>query len=68
MPTNDVLNFVGAHPQIAVGVVAGAGLTAIAHMIRRIKWVLTTGLIVAFGGGAAGGLAPWAHTLIQHLH
>lgn len=69
MPTTDVLDFVGSHPQIALGVVAGAGLTAIVHkVIRRIKWALTTGLAMAVGGGTAGGLAPQVHELIQHFH
>ncbi|BCI84423.1 hypothetical protein MTY66_60480 (plasmid) [Mycolicibacterium sp. TY66] len=69
MPAADVLNFVGSHPQMALGVAAGAGLTAIVHkVIRRIKWAFTTGVAMAFGGGAAGGLAPQVNDLIQHFH
>lgn len=66
MSTSDVLGFVEANPQMAVGIVVGALITAIWHMISRIKRLIRTGLVMAICGGGVAG-TPFAHAVMQHL-
>lgn len=69
-----MLNFIGAHPNIAIGVLVGVVITFIIHVIHRIKRLLTTGMLMAMcGGGVASSdavdkAAQFAHGLLKHLH
>lgn len=56
------LDAIFAHPQIVLGVLAGVMLTAIINMVRRIRRLITTGIVLAFAGGGATGI-----TTLQHL-
>lgn len=59
-----VLNALSTHPQVAIGIVAGLVLTAVVHAIRRIRRLITTGVVLAIaGGGAASG----GTSLLQYL-
>lgn len=59
-----VLTDLTAHPQVLLGVLAGVVLTAIVHTVRRIRRVITTGLVMAIAGGVTAGCRA---TLLQHL-
>jgi hypothetical protein len=59
-----VLNALSSHPEIVIGVLVGVVLTAVVHAIRRVRRLITTGVVLAIaGGGAASG----GSSLLQHL-
>jgi hypothetical protein len=60
-----VLNALIAHPQILLGVLAGVILTVVIHAIRRIRRLITTGIVLAIAGGGATGITN--HTALQNL-
>lgn len=63
-----VLNALSAHPEIVIGILVGVVLTAVVHAIRRIRRLITTGVVLAIaGGGAASGGASVLQYL-PHLH
>ena len=70
----DILSFVGAHPQMSVGIVVGVITTFVVHAVRRIKRLITTVLVMALcGGGVANSgatdlAAHFAHNVLSHLH
>lgn len=59
-----VLNAVTANPQVLLGVLAGVVLTAVVHTVRRIRRVITAGLVMAIAGGGTAGSGA---TLLQYL-
>ncbi len=60
-----VFNAVVAHPQILLGVLAGAVITAVIHAIRRIRRLITTAIVLAIAGGGATGITT--HAALQNL-
>ena len=54
--TDDAVNAVSAHPQILVGLVVGVVLTVVIHAIRRIRRLITTGIVLAIAGGSTAGV------------
>jgi hypothetical protein len=67
--TTAVLNALSAHPAILLGVLVGVVITAFLHfVIRRIRRLITTGVVLAVaGGGAAGGGSTFLQ-MLPHWH
>lgn len=63
---NTAVNAVLAHPQILLGILAGVLLTVIIHAIRRIRRLITTGIVLALAGGSATGIANMQNLLHWH--
>ncbi|MDV3126002.1 hypothetical protein M1247_13825 [Mycobacterium sp. 21AC1] len=63
--TTAILDVLSAHPAILLGVLAGVALTAFLHfVIRRIRRLITVGVVMAVaGGGAAGSGASFLQML-----
>lgn len=60
------LDAVLSHPQILLGVLAGVLLTVIIHAIRRIRRLITTGILLAIAGGGATGFANMQNLIHWH--
>ena len=56
------IDFVIAHPQILLGVVAGILVTVIINTIRRIRRLIATAIVLALAGGTATSI-PSLHDL-----
>lgn len=67
-----VETLLSAHPLVVViglvGVVAGAAVVAFVHaVIRRIRWLVRTALVVGLSSGGVGGAAA-AVQHVMHVH
>jgi hypothetical protein len=63
-----VIDYLSTHPQMVVGILAGIVFTAVVHAIRRIRRLITTGIVLAIaGGGAATGGTSFL-PFLPHLH
>ncbi|BBX88253.1 hypothetical protein [Mycolicibacterium aubagnense] len=67
-----VETLVSVHPMALmlglVGVMAGAAVVAFVHaVVRRIRWLVRTALVVGLGSGGVGGAAA-AVQHVMHLH
>ena len=62
---NAAINTLTEHPQILLGILVGIVITAVIHAIRRIRRLITTGLVLAIAGGSASGL--YTTDALQHL-
>lgn len=54
---NAAISAVTENPQILLGILAGIILTSVIHAIRRIRRLITTGIVFAIAGGGATGVA-----------
>ncbi|MBU8813644.1 hypothetical protein KL953_32735 [Mycolicibacterium goodii] len=55
------------HPQIVLGILAGVVLTAIINAVRKIRRLITTGIVLAIAGGSATTSIPTLQNLF-HSH
>ena len=68
LPVTAAFDVLSAHPEMVIGLIAGVVLTAVVHAIRRIRRLITTGIVLAIaGGGAASGGTSFLQYL-PHLH
>ena len=66
---NAAITTLTEHPQILLGILLGIVITAVIHAIRRIRRLITTGLVLAIAGGAVTGLYTTdALQNLLHLH
>ncbi|MUL80529.1 MULTISPECIES: hypothetical protein [unclassified Mycolicibacterium] len=66
MTTDAIVDAVISHPQILLGVLAGVILTVVIHAIRRIRRLITTGIVLAIAGGGATGITTLQNLLHWH--
>lgn len=67
---NDLIDLIAAHPEAAIGALAGIGLTIVWHVIRRIeRLVRSIALVALVGGGlaAGGGAAAGSHSAVAQF-
>ncbi len=63
-----VLTALSAHPEIVIGILVGVVLTAVVHAIRRIRRLITTGVVLAIAGGGAASGGTSLLQYLPHLH
>lgn len=60
------LDFLISHPQILLGVVAGVLVTVVINAVRRIRRLITTGIVLALAGGSATSITTLQDLLSAH--
>lgn len=60
------LDFLISHPQILLGVVAGILVTIVINVVRRIRRLITTGIVLAIAGGSATSVSTLQDLLAAH--
>lgn len=61
-----IVSALSGTPAIIVGVIGGVVLTSVVHAVRKIRRLISTGIVMAVvGGTAAGGGTSFLQTLLQ---
>lgn len=60
------VDFLISHPQIVLGVVAGILVTIVINAVRRIRRLITTGIVLAIAGGSATSISTLQDLLASH--
>lgn len=63
---SSALDFLISHPQILLGVVAGILVTVFINAVRRIRRLITTGIVLAIAGGSATSITTLEDLLAAH--